>query len=439
MIKDGEVVKTIMRSFSLNEISAVDRPAQQKATVAIMKREESPTPAENEIQKMDVSMALTTMTAGHSHMVLLGGGAVLLRAGDTSIVDDHCHPWIKDEAGNIMLGHALGHSHGIEVISKREFTSDERAEAASSKEAMPDGSFPIENVSDLNNAIAAFGRAKDQTAVARHITKRAAALGATDLLPSSGVLANLLGKNYIDANNAESIGTSEVEMTNTSSEAADATTAEQIEELTKRAERAEAIASLSNEHREYLSVMKAEDADAFLFAEASERNKQVSKAAEANSIVFTDEDGVSYRKSDDPRLISMAKAVQEEKSKRKKMEREAYNAGLEKRASELSHIPGTVETHMALLKGLDSLPETERKSAFESLKAQDASLGKAFNRVGTAAVPTEDAELDPLDQLAAEVSKRDNVSFEQAYTVALTTKEGQKLYNRHVAKRHGNV
>lgn len=49
--------------------------------------------------------------------------------------------------------------------------------------AMPDGSYPIRNRSELQDAIHAFGRAKNQAAVKRHIIKRARALKLTSLLP----------------------------------------------------------------------------------------------------------------------------------------------------------------------------------------------------------------------------------------------------------------
>src|SRR4029077_12741172 len=58
-----------------------------------------------------------------------------------------------------------------------------RKAAAKKGTAMPDGGYPIENESDLNNAIQAFGRAKNPDAVKAHIKKRAKALGKTDLLP----------------------------------------------------------------------------------------------------------------------------------------------------------------------------------------------------------------------------------------------------------------
>jgi hypothetical protein len=98
------MAKTIMRAFRLAEISAVDRPAQAHARMAIMKRDEEPY-------------------------------------------------W------------------------KRDFTTAQRDRAASSGAALPDGSFPIENKSDLHNAMQAIGRAKDPAKAKAHIRSRAKALG----------------------------------------------------------------------------------------------------------------------------------------------------------------------------------------------------------------------------------------------------------------------
>lgn len=65
------------------------------------------------------------------------------------------------------------------------FTEKEREELAKKGEALEDGSYPIRNVSDLKNAIRAYGRAplKGRMDVRKHIIKRAIALGARDLIP----------------------------------------------------------------------------------------------------------------------------------------------------------------------------------------------------------------------------------------------------------------
>ena len=62
---------------------------------------------------------------------------------------------------------------------KREFSSEQRESAAESGAALPDGSFPIHNKSDLHNAMQAIGRAKDPGKAKAHIKRRAKALGLT--------------------------------------------------------------------------------------------------------------------------------------------------------------------------------------------------------------------------------------------------------------------
>lgn len=69
------------------------------------------------------------------------------------------------------------------VLWKRKFSGEQRDKLAAKGQAMPDGSFPIVSVQDLQNAVQAIGRAKNPTAARRHIIKRAKALGRTDLLP----------------------------------------------------------------------------------------------------------------------------------------------------------------------------------------------------------------------------------------------------------------
>lgn len=70
-------------------------------------------------------------------------------------------------------------------VTKRQFTAEQRRDAADSGAAMPDGSFPIKNVQDLKNAIHAIGRAKNPEKAKAHIKARARALGKENLIPDS--------------------------------------------------------------------------------------------------------------------------------------------------------------------------------------------------------------------------------------------------------------
>ena len=66
-----------------------------------------------------------------------------------------------------------------------EFSTTQRKELSVKKMSLPDGSYPIRNVSDLKNAIASFGRAKNPELTKKWIIKRAKELDVTDLLPEA--------------------------------------------------------------------------------------------------------------------------------------------------------------------------------------------------------------------------------------------------------------
>lgn len=72
-----------------------------------------------------------------------------------------------------------------EFLAERKFTEEKRKKLASEGNALPDGSFPIENVQDLKNAIKAHGRAKDPEKAKRYIKKRAKALDQEELIPKN--------------------------------------------------------------------------------------------------------------------------------------------------------------------------------------------------------------------------------------------------------------
>ena len=71
------------------------------------------------------------------------------------------------------------------LIMKRDYSQVEREEMATNGEALPDGSHPIKDITDLENAIQAYGRAKDKEKTKNHIIARAKAFGAEDKLPES--------------------------------------------------------------------------------------------------------------------------------------------------------------------------------------------------------------------------------------------------------------
>lgn len=76
----------------------------------------------------------------------------------------------------------------------KQFTREEREALAKKGQALPDGSYPIRNKSDLKNAIQAYGRSnpEDRAKVRTHIRKRARALGEEALIPENWKAASTI-------------------------------------------------------------------------------------------------------------------------------------------------------------------------------------------------------------------------------------------------------
>lgn len=70
------------------------------------------------------------------------------------------------------------------LIGRKDYSDKKRAEYAKKGWALPDGSFPIADCGDLEDAVRSFGRHKgSDKRVINHIKKRARALGCTNLIP----------------------------------------------------------------------------------------------------------------------------------------------------------------------------------------------------------------------------------------------------------------
>jgi hypothetical protein len=95
-------------------------------------------------------------------------------------------------------------AEAAEIALKRAYTEESREQMAKAGNALPDGSFPIKDESDLRNAIQAYGRAKDKDAAKAHIMKRALDLGLEELIPVNWVPES-------DKNKAKMEGKSEEE------------------------------------------------------------------------------------------------------------------------------------------------------------------------------------------------------------------------------------
>ncbi len=69
------------------------------------------------------------------------------------------------------------------AVAKKDFTDDERKKLASEGKAMKDGSYPTPTKASFEDAVQAFGRAKNKASTKRYLMRRAKEEGWTDLLP----------------------------------------------------------------------------------------------------------------------------------------------------------------------------------------------------------------------------------------------------------------
>lgn len=94
--------KNKMLAFKLNEISAVDRPAQGGAIMSIMKRDN--------VMK---NAKLTTEVDGHQHGIDFYGYECGDTHGSTTYQDEHSHPWLINQLGELVVGVVNGHTHSL--------------------------------------------------------------------------------------------------------------------------------------------------------------------------------------------------------------------------------------------------------------------------------------------------------------------------------------
>lgn len=395
--------RRVMRSFKINEISAVDRPAQEGALVTIMKRRgqpgydpKNPDPSKrgrDDSGDIEKRAMLTGVTDEHSHLLVLdpetGDGA--RPAGNTMPAMSpgadfpHTHPWIMTGAGEVVIGMAEGHDHEPGEISTTR---------------MKAGELLMEKQNETETETAGDG--------GRRRRRR-------------------------------------TDMTDDAKKAAEAHEAEK-KELEKKLKQAEAYGKLSDSQKAHYVKLDDKAKEEFLAKSDDERAEIVSKAAkeaaDENPVVFKAADGTEYRKNDDPRLVALAKQSDERLAKLEKAQKDAAESDLRKRAeTELANLPGTVETRMALLKQVDAIEdEKERAEALKALKAHNAALAKAFvvhgtteaNQSALEGVETKEAANAELEKKAREFQKADaKLTYVDAYEKA--AEANPELYQKAVA------
>ena len=102
---------------------------------------------------------------------------------DSSASGDTDHDYVLPDGSP---GPKAGNHWHPHLSNADKYKQADRDKMAKSGEAMPDGSYPIADAEDLDNAIHAVGRGgADHDAIRAHIIKRAAALGLSSRIPDN--------------------------------------------------------------------------------------------------------------------------------------------------------------------------------------------------------------------------------------------------------------
>lgn len=391
--------RRIMRTFKINEISPVDVAAQEGAEAVIMKRRDGG--AVNQLSAEDAKDLIKRGRAmllqpknRHTHLVVLEDfDGEETNSGVTSHNNGHSHPWIRTPDGRIVVGEENGHDHESGEMSKQ---------------------------------------------VALGLLRK------LERLPDEAELVGLIAK--LTGTAADDIGTrdgEENDMTDTQKSADDLKA--ENDELQKKLEKANKLAELSDAQRGHYAKLDEDGQTAFLEMSVEARqaavDAEVAKAADSNPVVYKAKDGSEYRKNDDPRLVSMAKQRDEDAEKIAKAEAKAEQANYEKRAeAELKDHPGNLKARVAILKGIDGvrLTEEEQKLALDATKARSDQLAKSFETLGAGGQGELGSPEQELEQMAADLAKKEGISHADAYSRVLDTPEGDALYAKHKERARPN-
>ncbi len=368
--KGKDKKKKIMRAFKMDEISAVDNPAQIGARMTIMKR------AEDVVKRA----RLTSSDDDHAHLIeddnsVENGGETSYQSSGDKDDYGHTHPWVMNMDGSITIGEAKGHTHTV---------LDKFFPISTKEKGLQDST-----VHGINK-----GRSKED--------------------PPQPQGDNSMPKEKTDLEKAQ--------------EAHDAKTAE----LEARLLKSDALGSMNDSQREYYGALEEKAQEAFLTKSSEARDLEMGELEKADPVVFTAADGTQYRKSADAALVSLAKRADAADIAIQKANDVAENAEFEKRAvTELPNLPGTDAEKAAMLKAIASIEDEDvRKANLASLHAGNAAMAKNFDELGSQGSPVAKSANDQLAEMAKAHATENKITFEKAYDVISQTPEGAELYKQ---------
>ncbi|PHS61188.1 MAG: hypothetical protein COB09_18545 [Thalassobium sp.] len=222
----------------------------------------------------------------------------------------------------------------------------------------------------------------------------------------------------------------DIEMSKTDDKVTD--DGKKVLELTKQVAVLTALASMTDLHKSHYATLNDTNKAIFQEMETEGRDALVKAATSEDPVVFTNLEGIEFRKSCDPAMLAMAKNMDAMVTTNKALEASQLTSLYKSRVGvELSHVPGAEEHKVALLKAVDTISDvTVKNEVMKIVTAQNVGMKKAFNIEGVTTEKSVTDANDELDAMAKTHQDKHGVTFTVAYDAVLNTKEGEALYKQ---------
>lgn len=205
---------------------------------------------------------------------------------------------------------------------------------------------------------------------------------------------------------------------------------EDMDKLKKSNDRLNAIIGLSAVEKAHFDTLDDDGKNSFLKMDASDRVDTIEKASAKDPVIFKSIDGMEFRKSDDPRLVQMAKSNDEKTRELAKANAKAKTSAIEKRAAEFDKLPGSDAVKKSVIGAIMDIDDEDiQKDAFAMLKAANSANDGDFKRQGgISKADVADANTRLEKMAKGLMAENDGMTFESAYTKAASSAEGRELY-----------
>lgn len=444
--------KRIMHKFRLDEISTVDNPAQAGAKAVILKRDDPKVLAKAMFDEVLAGMEIDEKVRDAMDDMWKLNSA--LRTSIYSIVGD------KDEYPDTLKAVKESVSQFVSAVSSifedavDGSMDDEAAKAETPKKSEGGKMFPASDYAYVPDRTKPSTWKLRLTSTPggepdpRIVGAAAAALGpgfrGNKVSIPSGDRAAVVARvrrAWLKANPSKSREDLPQVLKSDKEDSMPEPKAPTVEELTKSLEElnkqllvAKAYGELNDAEKTHYAKLSDEDKDTFLALDSDKRSAEVSKAADADPVVYTTSEGLEIRKSDGNLVLQLAKKSDENEKKANALAKAAEQSTLEKRVrEEIPNVPGEDDAKVALLKAVDGISDKDmREKVHTILKSHNETIGLALETHGERDGEIQKAE-DELKKKVTEFQKENKIpTYEQAYTDFLATEEGAALYAKTV-------